>query len=400
MFNKIIHNIFKTNNINKNIEIEIEKIYVENNKIAQFIKDNLDEHYKIVEINNLSIDNIINILSTSLDSSLQKIYKVKDITLQSIDNHELLIKTNDNNLEEIEKKQNNLTNLEKVLFKNKPILKEVIDNYKKDLIDSIAKINVCLPESRTTKLFNFIQKTNGKKEFDLTNIMLDDLSSELFKSYKEYMGESLIFKSLKDASLFLEDVSVKIMDIYQNLLNKLQLIINKDLNLPLQLIIQEFIFVKVIKSKPYYEEYEFNDFENSVCDQIINPFSLHSIVSKVNQNTFNIGKKEEIREITEYHVNIKDFIAQIENFIFKIQKNVIEGRNKLEIQMDRDVILINNEKKELSIKKDHLNSSNTKSRQNIVHLNETMNGCQFYDKFIERLLKRLEILKTIICKGR
>lgn len=398
MFNKIIHNIFKTNSIKKNIEIEIKKIYVESNKIAHFIKDNLDEHYKTEEIKNSSVDNKINKLSKSLDSNIKEIHKLKDITRQSIKDHKLLIKSNDDDLKEIEKEQNNLTNAIEILFKKEPLLKEVIDNFKKNLINSIDKINFYIPESRTTKLFNFMQKTNEKQEFNFNNTMLDDLSSELFKSYKKYMGESLIFKSFKDASLFLEEVSVKIMDIYQNLLNELQLIINKDLNLPLQLIIQDFIFVKVIKPTQYYEEYEFNDFENSVLDQIINPFSLHSIVSKVNQNTFNIGKKEGIREITEYHVNIKDFIAQIENFIFKIQKNVIEGRNKLEIQMDRDVTLIKNEKKELLKKQADLNSSNTDSRQSIVDLNETMNRCQFYNKFTERLLKRLIILKTIIFK--
>ncbi len=335
------------------IEKEIDKIYIESNKVFEFIKSNINSSATYQEVVNKPIDN----------TSLAKLKEILDTHLSHLDEDEKNISSSTiTNKDEITSMEKNIIQLEdeKNTLANKYELSK--NDSEKILLEKL------------TEVFQIIE--NNIKNFTLQfvddNFVLHTFSQDLKK-------DKLEFSSPKETKKFLSQLESQIKQFYQSDIENLQQQLEEQFNITSKLSIEEFSF-KNNTAKTNIEKESYSRVTNSFT------------------NFFNDdwGKETVTETIREYFVNREDIEKQIAEFVtefdgvIKLFQDQIVDKTKNRLDED-----LNHKLNELQDQIDNLTEQIASNLKELEKLEEKSRFNKKYRELVARLHQRVKTVKNI-----
>lgn len=335
------------------IEKEIDKIYIESNKVFEFIKSNINSSATYQEVVNKPIDN----------TSIAKLKEILDTHLSHLDEDEKNISSLAiTNKDEIASMEKNIIQLEDE--KN-----TLANKYELSKNDS-AKILL----EKLTEVFQIIE--NNIKNFTLQfvddNFVLHTFSQDLKK-------DKLEFSSPKETKKFLSQLESQIKQFYQSDIENLQQQLKEQFNITSKLNIEEFSFKKNTAK---------TNIEKESYSRVTNSFT----------NFFNDdwGKETVTETIREYFVNREDIEKQIAEFVtefdgvIKLFQDQIVDETKNRLDAD-----LNYKLNELQNQIDNLTEQIKANLKKLGMLEEKSRCNKRYRELVARLHKRAITVENI-----
>lgn len=359
--NKIKSSIENESNIKVSklaIEKEIDKIYIESNKVFEFIKSNINSSATYQEVVNKPID----------DTSLAKLKEILDTHLLHLDEDEKNISSlTITNKDEIASMEKNIIQLEneKNTLANKYELSK--NDSEKILLEKL------------TEVFQIIESNikNFTLQFVDDNFVLHTFSQDLKK-------DKLEFSSPKKTKSFLSQLESQIKQFYQADIENLQQQLEEQFNITSKLSIEDFSFKKnTAKTNIEKESYD------RVADGVMN--SIANVVSFGNW-----GRETVTETVREYFVNREDIEKQIAQFVtefdnpIKLFKAQIVDETKNRLDAD-----LNYKLNELHDQIDNLTEQIKANLKKLEMLEEKTRFNKRYRELVARLHKRVITVENI-----
>lgn len=359
--NKIKSSIENESNIKVSklaIEKEIDKIYIESNKVFEFIKSNINSSATYQEVVNKPID----------DTSLAKLKEILDTHLLHLDEDEKNISSlTITNKDEIASMEKNIIQLEneKNTLANKYELSK--NDSEKILLEKL------------TEVFQIIESNikNFTLQFVDDNFVLHTFSQDLKK-------DKLEFSSPKKTKSFLSQLESQIKQFYQADIENLQQQLEEQFNITSKLSIEDFSFKKnTAKTNIEKESYD------RVADGVMN--SIANVVSFGNW-----GRETVTETVREYFVNREDIEKQIAQFVtefdnpIKLFKAQIVDETKNRLDAD-----LNYKLNELHDQIDNLTEQIKANLKKLEMLEEKSRFNKRYRELVARLHKRVITVENI-----
>lgn len=354
--NKIKSSIENESNIKVSklaIEKEIDKIYIESNKVFEFIKSNINSSATYQEVVNKPID----------DTSLAKLKEILDTHLSHLDEDEKNISSlTITNKDEIASMEKNIIQLEneKNTLANKYELSK--NDSEKILLEKLTEVFQIIESNIKNFTFQFID---------------DNFVVHTFN--QNFKKDRLEFSSPKKTKSFLSQLESQIKQFYQSDIENLQQQLKEQFNIISKLSIEEFSFKKNT-AKTNIEKESYSRVTNSVTNFFNDDWGRETVTETVREYFVN---REDIEK------QIAEFVTELDGAIKLFQNQIIDETKK---RLDAD---LNYKLNELQNQIDNLTEQIKANLKKLEMLEEKSRFNKRYRELVARLHKRVITVENI-----